>query len=153
MPRLSAETWQIVRAEREAGESFGVLATRYGVNKAAIVRMAGREKWDDGSHLGATIRRKVTEKVTGISPAATIKRKTDAIDARAEEGANIIRTHREEWETHRTKFAVPDDFEMGKMAKISSEMLIIRQKGERAAWGLDDAAAAPTIVIDRSYGK
>jgi hypothetical protein len=31
-------------------------------------------------------------------------------------------------------------------------MLRIRHDGERRAWGLDEAAQAPTIEIVRSYG-
>ena len=40
MPRLSSDQWESIRAEREAGASFGDLAQKYGVDKAAIVRRA-----------------------------------------------------------------------------------------------------------------
>ena len=50
--------------------------------------------------------------------------------------------------------------ERWKAAKLASETLLaimrtlaIKQQGERAAWGVDDASTAPTIVIERSYGR
>ncbi|MCX8085754.1 MAG: hypothetical protein N3C63_02505, partial [Rhodocyclaceae bacterium] len=44
-------------------------------------------------------------------------------------------------------------FEDLKAAKIASETIINIHKAERQAWGLDEATAQPTIVIERSYAK
>jgi anti-sigma28 factor (negative regulator of flagellin synthesis) len=45
MPRLKLDQWETIRAEREVGASFGDLALKHGVDKAAIVRRAKKEKW------------------------------------------------------------------------------------------------------------
>lgn len=153
MPRLSRETWADIRAEREAGASFDTLAQRYGVSKTAIIKRAKAEGWSDGQDVGEIIRRKVTEKVTGAVTTGNPKKRAEAIDAAAERGAEVVRRHQAEWEDHRARFgSVPADFEDGKLAKISAEMLRIRQEGERRAWGLDEASGQPAIVIERSYG-
>jgi hypothetical protein len=102
----------------------------------------------------ALIRRKVTEKVSGVVTAENPKKRAAAIDAAADRSAEVVRRHQAEWEDHRARFgSVPADFDDGKLAKISAEMLKIRQEGERRAWGLDETAAQPSIVIERSYGR
>lgn len=45
MPRLSADKWEQIRAEREAGASFGELAKRYSVSVGAIHKRAKAEGW------------------------------------------------------------------------------------------------------------
>ena len=40
------------------------------------------------------------------------------------------------------------NFELGKSAKISSEMLAIRQKAERIAWNLDDKASDEIVITN-----
>lgn len=153
MPRLSADQWETIRAEREAGASFPELADKYGVSHQAIQKRAKAEGWGDGADVAGAIRRKVAEKVAGVVAACNQKKKAEAIDAAAERGAEVVRRHQAEWEDHRARFgSVPADFEDGKLAKISAEMLRIRQEGERRAWGLDEAAGQPAIVIERSYG-
>lgn len=71
------------------------------------------------------------------------------MDAAADEAAQVIRRHREEWEAHTAEFplsAIARDFELGKSAKIAAEVLTIRQAGQRRAWGLDVAAPAQVPV-------
>jgi hypothetical protein len=58
MPRLSRDTWAQIRAEREAGLSFGLLASRYGISKTAIVQRAKAEGWGDGTDVAELVRRK-----------------------------------------------------------------------------------------------
>lgn len=154
MPRLTADTWETVRAEREAGGTFDSLASRFGVSKTAIVKRANREGWSDGTDVAEVIRRKVTEKVTGIVTTENTKKKAEAISAAVDRGAEIIRRHQEDWDKHHELFtvqAVGEQFDVGKSAKICAEMLAIRQKAERAAHNLD-ASPEGTVVIDRSYG-
>lgn len=153
MPRLTQDQWETIRAEREAGASFPELAAKYGVSHQAIQKRAKAEGWGDGRGVGEIIRRKVAEKVAGVA-AHNPKKRAEAIDAAAERGASIVRRHQADWDEHRARFgSVPADFEDGKLAKISAEMLRIRQEGERRAWGLDEAAGQPAIVIERSYGR
>jgi hypothetical protein len=154
MPRLSKETWSDIRAEREAGASFPELASKYGVSHQAIQKRAKAEGWSDGTDVAEVIRRKVAEKVARVVASSNPQKRAESIDAAAEKSASVVRMHQAEWDDHRARFgSVPDDFESGKLAKISAEMLRIRQDGERKAWGLDEASAQPTIVIERSYGS
>lgn len=148
MPRLTADQWQQIRAEREAGASISELAKKHGVDKAAISRRARDEGWGDGTDVADVIRRKVNEKVNGISTAANPKKRAEAIDAAAARAAAVVERHQQDWEEHRARFgAVPEHFEDGKLAKITAEMLRIRHDGERRAWGLDEPTSKPDIVV------
>ena len=148
MPRLTADQWESARALREAGTTFDDVAAQFGVSKQAVIKTAKRDNWGDGSDIAETIRRKVTEKVTGVVTTGNPKKKAEAIDAAAEHGAIVIREHQAEWEAHRKHFgSVPDDFEAGKHMKISAEALTIRQRGERLSHGLDVAENKPEISI------
>ncbi|MFN7197602.1 MAG: hypothetical protein ACK4MJ_10585, partial [Hylemonella sp.] len=147
-PRRSADLGETNRAAREPGASFPELAEKYGVSHQAIQKRAKAEGWGDGTDVADTIRRKVAEKVAGVVAACNQKKKAEAIDAAAERGADVVRRHQAEWEDHRARFgSVPADFEDGKLAKISAEMLRIRQEGERRAWGLDADAAKADVVV------
>lgn len=166
MPRLSADQWETIRAEREAGASFDSLAKRFGVTKAAIIKHAKAEGWSDGTAVADVIRRKVTEKVSGVT-VADPKKRAAAIDAAADRGAELIRRHQEETnavrerlysglKAHKAALNKEDKvlaFEDLKAAKIASETIINIHRAERQAWGLDEARVPPTIVIERSYGK
>jgi hypothetical protein len=154
MPRLSRDQWETIRAEREAGASFPELAAKWGVSHQAIQKRAKAEGWGDGQDVAQAIRRKIAEKVAGVVASCNPKKRAEAIDAAADRSAEVVRRHQTEWEDHRARFgSVPADFDDGKLAKISAEMLKIRQEGERRAWGLDEASAQPSIVIERSYGR
>ena len=160
MPRLTRDQWETIRAEREAGASFGNLAQKYGVDKAAIVRRAKAEGWSDGTDVADVIRRKVTEKVAGISPVADPKKKAEAISAAADRGAEVIRRHQEEsnairerlyagLKAHRAAETKEDKqlaFEDLKAAKIASETLLNIHKAERQAWGLEVQAVGEIVI-------
>jgi len=161
MPRLTQDQWETIRAEREVGASFGELALKHGVDKAAIVRRAKRDEWGDGSDIENAIRRKVTEKITGMSPTADPKKKAEAISNEAAKVAEVVHRHRKEWEQvvmlrqEALKVRTEDQkeaFDRSKLAKITAEMTAIQQAGERKAWGLDKAEGEHTITIERVYG-
>ena len=153
MPRLTADQWAEIRAEREAtGVSLRDLGDKYGISAAAVLKRAQKEGWGDGADVGATIRRKVNEKVNGVVNTVNQKRKAEILDQAAERGAQLIRQHQQDWEAHRQIFgAVSTDFESGKHAKISAEMLKIRHDGERSAYGLNEPSTGGEvkIVIER----
>jgi len=165
MPRLSRDTWAQIRAEREAGLSFGLLASRYGISKAAIVQRAKAEGWGDGTDVAELVRRKASARLTGVDITDHQKRAA-AIDAAAELAADVIRRHQAEtrevyellWrglEAHRAAETLDEKrlaFETLKAAKISSETLTNLQRMERVSHGLDDATGKTEIVIERSYG-
>ncbi len=164
--RLSSETWAQIRAEREAGLSFSLLAARHGASKSAIVRRAKLEGWGDGTDVAAEVRRKAMQKAAGLSEMTNPKKKAAAIEAVAEAAAEVIRRHRAEaeqvrallWrglEEHRAAETLDGRraaFEVLKAAKIASETLANLQRMERVSYGLDDTTGKPEIVIERSYG-
>ena len=150
MPRLTADQWETIRAEREAGCSFPELAAKHGVSHQAIQKRAKKEGWASGEDVQETIRRKVAEKVARIIATDNPQKKAAAIAAAADKAAMVITRHRDDWETHHQTFGVEKiakDFDLGKSAKISAEMLAIRQKAERIAWGLDETENKPDITI------
>ena len=165
MPKLSREDWEKIRAEREAGLSFGLLASRYGIDKAAIVRRAKAEGWGDGTDVTGLVRRKAMEQVTGTA-ITDPEKKAAAIDRAAELAADVIRRHQAEAEQVRELFwrgleasqaaETLDEkrlaFETLKAAKISSETVLNLQRMERISYGLDDHGGKTEIIIERSYG-
>ena len=130
MPRLTADQWSQIRADREAtGASFKALSAKYGVSDAAIV------------------------KVSGIVSGADPKKRAASIESRAEQVTSVIRLHQNEWTQHREAFgAAPETSEQARIGKTSAEMLKIRQAGERVAWGLGadaiDPNATPPAAIE-----
>ena len=165
MPKLSRDDWEKIRAEREAGLSFGLLASRYGIDKAAIVRRAKAEGWGDGADAAELVRRKAMEQVTGTAITDPEKRAA-AIDRAAELAADVIRRHQAEAEQVRELFwrgleasraaETLDEkrlaFETLKAAKISSETALNLQRMERISHGLDNQGGKVELVIERSYG-
>ena len=165
MPKLSRDDWEKIRAEREAGLSFGLLASRYGISKTAIVRRAKDEGWNDGTDAAALVRRKASAKLVGADTTDHQKRAA-AIDRAAELAADVIRRHQAEAEQVRELFwrgleasraaETLDEkrlaFETLKAAKISSETVLNLQRMERISYGLDDHGGKTEIVIERSYG-
>jgi hypothetical protein len=160
MPRLTADQWETVRAEREAGASFPELAARWGVSHQAIQKRAKAEGWSDGRDVGEIVRRKAAEKVAGVVAACNPKKRAEAINAAADRSAEVIRRHQEEsnairerlyagLKAHRAAETKEDKqlaFEDLKAAKISSETLLNIHKAERQAWGLEVQAAGEIVI-------
>ena len=152
MPRIDPDAWERIRIAREsAGESFRSLAERFGVSVGAIHKRARREGWGDGSDVAAVIRREVNAKVNGVHLADDdLENRAAAIEDAAERGADVIRLHRADWQAHRARFgSAPENVNEAKLARMSAEMLRIRQAGEREAWGLDAGESRAEIVIER----
>lgn len=161
MPRLTADQWESVRAEREAGASFRDLADKFGTTHQAIQKRAKAEAWGDGQDVSEAIRKKVAEKVAGVVAAANPKKKAEAIDAAADRSAEVIKRHQEEPNAIRErlyaglkahKAAIDKEekqlaFEDLKAAKISSETLLNIHKAERTAWGLDAETGKTDITV------
>lgn len=151
MPKLTLDAWQELRASHEIGTSFTELSRRFGVSRQAIQKRAKTEGWQVDPEASKQIRERVAVKVAS-SPA----KKDQAIEAAADQVAEVIKTHRSEWRGHRALYALRDvgrDFEGLKCAKIAAEMISLRQRAERQAWNLDtdNGDDAVEIVIQRSY--
>lgn len=93
MPRLTADQWETIRAEREAGATFRELEDKHGVSHQAIQKRAKDEGWGDGKDVGDTVRSKVAEKVAGVVATDNPKKKAEAIDAEADRAAAIVIQH------------------------------------------------------------
>lgn len=164
MPRLTSDQWDTIRAEREAGASFGELASRHGISKPAIIKRSQAEGWGDGRDVGEVVRRKVTEKVTGVDRVADPQKVAAAIDATANRAADVVRRHqnepmgpRELIERGLRQAAEARNREQKeiamldlKAAKLAAEGLALVQGMERKSFGLDSANPAgndkPTAV-------
>lgn len=163
MPRLSKDEWESVRAARETGVSFNQLGRDFGIDKAAIMRRAKKEGWDDGADVQDAIRRQAAKKVSGIVTTGDLQKKAEAIDAEAEKLAEIQRRHREEPNAVRErlyaglkahKAAVTREgkqlaFEDLKAAKIASETLLNIHKAERQAWDMDYPIDVKSMSIEQ----
>lgn len=155
MPKLNPDQWEEVRASRETGASFGSLARRFGISRQGIAKRAKAEGWSDGADVAGLIRQQVVNKVAGCVDADPVK-KAVALNQASDAAAEVVKLHRAEWQGHRGLFPLKDlaeNFEKGKAAKISAEMIGIRQRHERQAWGLDNGNEdSIEIIIERSYG-
>jgi hypothetical protein len=143
MPPLTRQQWQQARVEWESNPDLTIteLARRYNVARNTVVERKQKEGWRKAGIDDC--------KKEGPLP-QSLKAYADNVDA-------ILRLHRQEWAQHRTLYgldAIAENFELGKAAKISAEMLAIRQKAEREAWGLNERGSeTQEIVIVRSYGQ
>lgn len=136
--------WETIRAEYEAGATMGRLAESHGVNKSAISRRAAKEVWTQD--VTNAVDRRVNAKVNGIGNTVDPVKKSAALDAAADRKVAVIERHRVEWEEHRTlinEAVVARDFNAAKLARITAEVIQIRQSGERKAWGIMDVDVRP----------
>ena len=143
MPQLTRQQWEQARVEWESNPDLTIteLARRYNVARNTVAERKQKEGW----------------RKAGIDDCKKEGPLPQSLQAYAENVDTILRLHRQEWAQHRTLYgldAIAENFELGKAAKISAEMLAIRQKAERAAWGLDEREGEKQeIVIVRSYGQ
>lgn len=167
MPRLTADQWESIRAEREAGGQASAIARKYGISHQAILKRANKESWSDGVDVEAQIRRRVEQKVAGMASPGDPKKRAEAVNAEADRRAEVVRRHREEPNAIRErlyaglkahKAAVGKEekqlaFEDLKAAKIASECMAIIHGMERKSWGLDEIsttgtpASLPLVVL------
>lgn len=167
MPRLTADQWETIRAEREAGASFPDLAARHGVSHQAIQKHAKAEGWGDGQDVGQAIRRKVAEKVAGVVATDNPVKRAEALDNAAKRGVEVILRHQTETDGSRerlyaglkahklatTKEEKQMAFEDLKAAKISSETMLNLHRAERTAFGLDVEAGKAEVTVKWEGGE
>lgn len=125
---------------RSTGASYQMVADRLGVSKSAVSARARKEGWADGRDVNAEIRHQVARRVARIANGDPEK-VHEAINTVAADAAAVVLRHRDELQRHVDLFPLDEikaDFEVGKSARISVQMLSERQKAERLAWGLDE---------------
>lgn len=148
MPRLSADLWAAARIKWEADPTltFVTLGKELGLSDEGVRKRCKAEQWErrpdlrtlaDLAHARSDAR-EVGAKVGAKVGSPTSKSRDAAVDIRAD----VIDRHKADWAEHRQHFtigAIAKNFDLGKSAKISSEMLLNRQKGECDAYGLNAA--------------
>jgi hypothetical protein len=174
MPRLSRDQWQEARIAWEADPkaTFESIGVGYGTSRVAVSKQAAKNDWqkvrplasiNEAAHLRADARTveknkpnasgEVTPKLSPDPEVAPRNSKMATVQQAVNVRADIVERHRADWDEHRRHFelgTIAEDFEQGKKAKISAEMLLLRQKGERAAYGLDDLAQRPPVADEKA---
>jgi hypothetical protein len=163
--RPNKDAWANARKRWEADpkENFETIGQSLGVSRVAASKQAAKDGWQRVKSLRAIAQKaqlQADEKVTAKLQVSSGNTKT-ATDLAVDVRASIIETHRNDWEEHRILFplsAIEDDFEQGKKAKISAEMTMIRQRGEQAAYGLDDQKNVDEVdsyeaLLDRANAR
>jgi transcriptional regulator with XRE-family HTH domain len=149
--RLTADQWRSARQSWEADPAltFEGLAERLGLSRQAVSKKAKGDQWAKVGALREVAERaqlKADRKVAGVAGATAKKGEDATFEASVEIRADVIERHRADWSEHRKLFPLADikaKFELGKSAKITAEMMAIRQKAERAAYGLEEGGANP----------
>ena len=157
MPRLTDEEWATARTRWEADPilSLRELAQQLGVTHGAVNKAAKRFEWVKVASDAAMLRDALLM-ADAVAAGVSIEevkssRGKASTDAALCIRAAVIERHRADWEQHRTEYplgGIAADFELGKSAKISAEMLTLRQKGERAAHGLDAAHDEGIVIVN-----
>lgn len=143
MAKVSVNQWATARLkwESEPACSYEDIAKTLGITRAGVRKKALLDQWTKTGSLRALNERAQIFADSVTSQFAGYPQKADVIDASVHIRADVIERHRADWSEHRKLFttaAIAEKFELGKSAKITAEMLAIRQKGERLAYGMDD---------------
>jgi hypothetical protein len=156
--RPSQDAWETARRtwESDPKQTFESIAQDMGVSRVAVSKRANRadDPWSRPQNMREIVdkaqrradAREVAAKVSAEAAKVAVETRKESVAEEATElRANVLERHRADWSEHRRLFTLAEikaDFEAGKSAKISAEMLTLRQKGERAAYGIEDAAPA-----------
>lgn len=163
--KLSAEAWTALRIRYESDPEAtpSLLAKEFNVAPDTIsgkVRVEGWRKQDpnlSGMSKEALEEFKKRRAKLGVVTEDELNALADEITAEfaALARANLLEKHQKEWDYPRTLAyqAIKDkNFDLAKLAKITSETLTNTQNGERKAWGLDKGNGNETnirVVIER----
>jgi predicted transcriptional regulator len=173
---LSPKLWIAARAmyESDKDASYPSVAKEFGISTTTVSRRAREERWTknvenlaDMSERAHHIADTAKAELDAVGPDLTPEKREEVqtavtIETGAEVRAKILKRHREEWAAPR-KIAyeaiqkgnagqIEAAFSQAKLAKITSEVLINIQNGERKAWGMDkgeEGGKAVTVVIER----
>lgn len=138
--RLTSDEWAEARQlwEMDAGATDTSVAAKFGVTRQAVAQTREKQKWQKVGAL-ATVNQRA--QLAADAKTCVEQYPGDAIDAAVDIRADLLGKHRAEWAEHRRLFPlsrISESFESGKSAKISAEMVRIRQDGERKAYGISD---------------
>lgn len=173
---LSPKLWIAARAmyESDKDASYPSIAAEFGISTTTVSRRAREERWTKNvenlaemSERAHHIADNAKAALAAVGPDLTPEKREEAqkavtIETGAEVRAKVLERHRQEWAAPR-KIAyeaiqkgnagqIEAAFAQAKLAKITSEILINIQNGERKAWGIDrgeEQGKAVTVVIER----
>ncbi len=151
MPRLSQTEWLALRADYEVFPDMTLdeLSGKYKVNKSTISRKAKVEFWQrDISKEAVALAVAKTQHKRNETNKQLSPKKRVAVENYADKLFNILEKHKKAWirvwlilnqavTFNNDGSVAKKDFHLLKCAKITSEIITIAQKGERAAWGID----------------
>jgi len=149
VPRLTVDQWAAARIKWESDPTvtFEAVGLLMGVSRVAVSKRAKSDGWERITDLRTLAQlaharsdaREVTAKVAPELSSATINARDAAVDLRAD----IIDRHKADMARHRALHSddrQAEDLEACKRAKLSIEVLAIRHKVERDAYGLNESA-------------
>lgn len=143
--RLSKDEWAAARVKWEGDPEATdtSIAAIFGITKQAVEQQRKKNGWQKVGAL-QNVSERAQFAADNLAKLGLDKLKAEAVDMAVEIRADLLDRHRADWAEHRSHFTIAGiaaDFELGKSAKITAEMLKIRQEGERKAYGLDDNQA------------
>jgi len=153
-PRID---WEKARVDYEVGGlSYGQLAARYGLSKAAFSKHGRKNGWVQDA--GPAVRRQLAErmalggKVADINP----EKREAAIASAVSDRVELLKEHQTEWRAIRAAVrqalndANSDDWNLRSKAtatlknmRLASQALALTHIGERRAHGIKDDDKAP----------
>lgn len=152
---ISAETWAEIRAKFEVGASILSLSKEYKIIYTQIYTRSKKEGWTRDAE--EAIQKAAGDAVAGIEPEYfPDDPKSKAIAVEAKKRANVVKRHRREWEQIeelRQGVLKSRDFDEAKFMKINFESLMIKQSGERKAWGLDTQENKQKVEVSGPNGE
>lgn len=147
--------WIKARAYYEAGHSQYEVAAKFGVSRPAVAKHIAKEGWSQ--ELNKAIHNAMELKIARVQAGSNPSLIASSIEEEAERRAAVIHEHREEWRVIRdmkdaairkSKEDLREGFEQQKMTKITAETTMLKQMGERKAWGIDGPPAADSKQAD-----
>lgn len=167
--RQPKEAWEQARIRWESDPvcSHTDIAAPLGVSRAAVQKRAANERWTRPQSLREISRKaqlQADAKVAGHSEVAgKVAGETHPVSQQASVDirAAVLETHRADWQEHRALFKTPDmkdDVAIGRAGKVAAEVITLRQRGERAAYGLGEGGDGGDggyewLAVDRHEAK
>lgn len=141
--RLTRDEWASARQtwEMDQAATDRTVSELFGITRQAVTLKRNAEGWQKVGALATVSQRAQLAADKKNCTEQEAPSRADAIDAAVDIRADVLGKHRSEWSEHRRLFPlanIRDDFNTGKSAKISAEMIRIRQDGERRAYGISD---------------
>lgn len=162
---LSPKLWVAARAmyESDKDATYPSVAQEFGISTTTVSRRAREERWTknvenlkDMTERAQRIADMAKTKLADLGPAINDAdkvaevQKDVTIETGAEIRAKVLDRHRQEWGAPRKlayEAVTTRNFELAKLAKITSETLRNVQDGERKAWGMDRGGEGETVTV------